>query len=388
MPETTLESLVRRIHAARGQLVLAATGGGSRAIGELLSVPGGSRTVLEAVVPYSAEALADFLHAGPEQFCSPRTARLMAMAAWQRAKVLRLAANKPQDAPAIGVGCTASLASDRTKRGEHRIHVAIQTAGFTATHSLELIKDRRSRSEEEQLAAAIVLNAVAEGFGLADRLPPALLEGEHIESLRTDAPQAWQGLLSGTIRIFQAPDIPDGSVPPKGRAVFSGAFNPLHTGHLKMAHVAAQRLGVRVDFEISVENVDKPPLDYTEMAFRGAQFSHRQLPLWFTRAPTFAEKSDLFPGATFIVGADTLLRIGHCRYYGHDPAVAEAAIARIAKNGCRFLVFGRLVDADFRSLHDIDLPASLRQLCDEIPSGEFREDISSTDLRSATDADT
>src|SRR5262245_55034383 len=163
MGEISFESLVRQIHAAHGQLVLAATGGGSRAIGDLLSVPGGSRTVLEAVVPYSAEALIDFLHARPEQFCSPQTARLMAMAAWQRAREFQAGETGPNKVAAIGVGCTASLASDRPKRGAHRVHAAVQTAAFTATHSLELIKNRRSRGEEEQLAAAIVLNAVAEG---------------------------------------------------------------------------------------------------------------------------------------------------------------------------------------------------------------------------------
>src|SRR5262249_39941778 len=123
MAEISVESLVARIHAAQGQLVLAVTGGGSRAIGELLSVPGGSGTVLEAVVPYSAEALVDFLQTRPEDFCSPQAARLMAMAAWQRGRRLQAAEEKPDDLPAIGVGCTASLASDKPKRGAHRIHI-------------------------------------------------------------------------------------------------------------------------------------------------------------------------------------------------------------------------------------------------------------------------
>ena len=84
-----VEELIRRIHAAPGQLVLAITGGGSQAIGELLSVPGGSQTVLEAVVPYSAISLEAFLHARPEHFCSARTARMMAMAAFERARRFR-----------------------------------------------------------------------------------------------------------------------------------------------------------------------------------------------------------------------------------------------------------------------------------------------------------
>src|SRR4029077_12143673 len=88
MPEVDIASLVGQIHAAPIRLVVAITGGGSRAIAELLEVPGGSRTLLEAVVPYSAAALSGWLGAEPEQFCSAHTARLMAMAAYRRAQSL------------------------------------------------------------------------------------------------------------------------------------------------------------------------------------------------------------------------------------------------------------------------------------------------------------
>ena len=50
------------------QAVLALTGGGSRAIAELLEVPGGSRTLLEALVPYSEASIANLLGSRPEQF--------------------------------------------------------------------------------------------------------------------------------------------------------------------------------------------------------------------------------------------------------------------------------------------------------------------------------
>src|SRR5436853_790498 len=109
-------AIVAKIHAARGQIVLAITGGGTAAIANLLVVPGGSRTVLEAVVPYSAESLAEFIGGQPENFCSPRTARLMAMAAFQRARHLQRLAASDQRQAAIGVGCTASLVSDHPKR--------------------------------------------------------------------------------------------------------------------------------------------------------------------------------------------------------------------------------------------------------------------------------
>ena len=79
------ENLVRRIQASGRALVLALTGGGSRVIAELLTVPGASRFVLEALVPYSEPALARFLGGHPDHFCSSATARAMAMAAYLRA---------------------------------------------------------------------------------------------------------------------------------------------------------------------------------------------------------------------------------------------------------------------------------------------------------------
>ena len=59
-------------------------------------------------------------------------------------------------------------------------------------------------------------------------------------------------------------------------------------------------MGSEVAHEISLVNVDKPPLDFTDLAERAAQFAASE-PLWITRAATFREKADVFPGATFIV---------------------------------------------------------------------------------------
>jgi len=146
-----------------------------------------------------------------------------------------------------------------------------------------------------------------------------------------------------------------------------------------MAALAAARCGQPVTFELSIMNVDKPPLDFIEVADRLEHLTGRQVLL--TRAPTFAAKAKLTPSCVFVVGADTLSRIGDPRYYGGDAAQRDAAITAIANEGCRFLVFGRRTNDRFVTLADLELPGELRQLCDEVPESEFRADVSSTELR-------
>lgn len=369
MPDSSLQKLVEQIHAAGRQFVMAVTGGGSGAIGELLAVPGASASVLEAVVPYSLPALEDWLGGKVDRACSERTARAMAMAAFERAR--QLSAADPRTL--IGIGTTASLVSSRPKRGPHRVHVAWQTAAATVAYSVELVKGERSRAEEEAVATQIVLKAAAEACGLANNLPANLTSNEPVVRREKIAPSAWTELLLGERRLVGAKTYEP------GLAVFSGAFNPLHAGHRRMVELAAKRLGGPVALELSTTNVDKPPLDFLEIDDRLRQLNGFTVLL--ARAPTFVEKAAIFPGSTFIVGADTIARIAEPIYYGGSAASRDAAIAAIAGNGCRFLVFGRNVDGRFVTLADLDLPASLRAVCDEVPEAEFRDDSASTKLR-------
>jgi nicotinic acid mononucleotide adenylyltransferase len=368
----TQPTLVQEIHAHGAPLVLAVTGGGSRALAALLAVPGASRTVLEATVPYASAALASFLGGQPEQYCAEHTARLMAMAAYRRARKLA-----PQ-AAVLGIGATASLASDRPKRGPHRVYAAWQSDSITATSHLNLEKGARSRSEEEDVASALILNLAAAASGAAGRLELSLRPAEHVEQCRVRGTADEQALLAGTCLLAPRGAASLDRLP---RAIFSGAFNPLHVGHRRMATVAARILGYPVAFEISIENVDKPPLDFVEMQARVRQFDVDDC-VWLSVAPTFARKSALFPGCTFVVGADTVERIGQERYYGGSRPM-EDAIAEIAARGCRFLVFGRAQGDAFYTLENLTLPSSLAVLCQGVPASQFREDISSTAIRQA-----
>lgn len=383
MTSSPTTELIQRIHNAPLRCVIAATGGGGRAISDLLAVSGASRTMLEATVPYSSAALVDYLGRAPEQFCSSHTARQMAMVAYRRAEKLRAAQRQTGDAtatwPVVGLGGTASLASDRPKLGPHRVHLAAQTATATWSWSLELQKNVRSRDQEESVVAAVLLDLLGEVCELGNRPLPPTLSGETIVKRRTDAPQEWCDLLAGECaRTDVRPNYT--STHERPQAVLCGAFNPLHDGHRRMAALASDLLGVPVDYELSIENVEKPPLDFEEMAARADQF-RSGIRLWFTRAPRMKQKAALFPGATIVCGIDTLLRVADPQFASCSEAQRDRDLAEIAQHGCKFLVFGRQTPRGFETLDSVTIPDALRRLSTGVPESAFRADVSSTAIR-------
>ena len=93
------------------------------------------------------------------------------------------------DAPGalIGLGCAAAIATDRTKRGDHRAFVSVAIGpGETTSYALNLKKGARERAAEEDLVSRLILNALAQASRIDDRLELPLLAGERIVS-RSDS---------------------------------------------------------------------------------------------------------------------------------------------------------------------------------------------------------
>ena len=385
MPDSPAkDALVAAVHANPRRGVFAVTGGGTGLFSTLLAVPGGSATVLEAHVPYAADALRDFLGTPPSQACSAETTRALAMRCFLRAR---------EFGGDFGFAITASLATDRPKRGTHRAHWAFQDAAIARSWTCSGGREadagsgsgggeaglwpaarwgKSARRAEERLVEEAGLHMLAFSLGVAD------------------AP----GFAAETATIGRYADVVLGLrshvAERRFGAVLPGAFNPLHDGHRRMRADAAQRLGIDVGYELSVVNVDKPPLGYFDVQSRLRQFDSRDVVV--TRAPTFLEKARALSsqgesgspglgGPTFVVGTDTIARIAAPRYYG-TTRERDAAIEEMRSLGCRFLVYGRIDEGgSFKTADDLPLPQALKAICTNVPESEFRSDLSSTAMR-------
>jgi hypothetical protein len=382
------QQMISTVHGSGRKAALAITGGGSGAVGELLRVPGGSRLLIEAQIPYDERALAAFLGFAPAQACSSDIAIAMAQSAWARAARLM-----PAGTDLVGLGATAALVSDRPRKGEHRFHIAFANAAgpnSTGAHcTCVLAKGRRDRAAEEDLVSRAIVLWLARACGIAAPSPKSLVDAdEHYAETGVAALDTIDQLLAGELdRVTVQPDGQMMLSAPQPFLLFPGSFNPLHEGHLLLARVAEELRQQPLAFEISVTNVDKPPLAGETVRHRLAQFAWKSS-VELTRAPTFVEKSRLFPGTTFVVGADTAERLFGPKYYGDDEARMHRALEEIANSGGSFLVAVRIDAAGrVRALSDIPVPRRYADLFTEIPEHRFRFDTSSSEIRASGRAD-
>lgn len=163
------QELVETIHTSPTQLVLAVAGGGHAVITDLLGVAGASATMLEAIVPYSATSLAELIAEHRPEGSDAAAVSASTAEAMARACLIRAARLAPDATHLLGVACTATIATNREKRGEHRghIHIVGSADSIAVAALVPLAKGTQTRVDEDQSIADEVLIRVANSV-----LPP------------------------------------------------------------------------------------------------------------------------------------------------------------------------------------------------------------------------
>lgn len=165
-PTSNWQSLLESLADSDHRISLVVTGGGSGAIGHCFRRAGASRNFVDAAIPYSRAAVAEYLGCPPDDSsASSAVARQLASAALQRA--IRLDDAPASAVHAAGIALVAALPTTPPRRGQDRIHVVLQTAQQGVLWSLELAKGAHTREEAETIADEMVFRAISELIGHA-----------------------------------------------------------------------------------------------------------------------------------------------------------------------------------------------------------------------------
>ena len=223
-----------RVEAVLGsgvRLVLATTGGGSELVTWLLNHPGASRAVVEVQVPYHERAVQDYLGAPGPHRANADTARDLATRAFARLRILDRSTGF-----ALGLGCTAALATNRVRRGDEQAFLALRLEDEYRFFSLDFVKGGADRLKQEDILSRFALTALEEACGMP--LPgsewPAWVR---VEKRVLSARDPIDLLLRGEVDVV--------AVGVGGRAILEvergnrllvpGSFNPFHRGHAELA---------------------------------------------------------------------------------------------------------------------------------------------------------
>lgn len=290
------------------KIVVSVTGGGSGFFNNYLHKGGKSNEFLDGLIPYSKEALDDFLGYPPDKYCSAQTACSMAMQA--RERVFKLQKDTPFE-DAVGVGVTASLYKDGQREGRPNLfYISIVQGKTQSIYGAEIkLHHGQNREWQELRLSQTILKLLNHESPI--EVDFNLLTQRHAITSLSGVYSNKETYLYNT-KSQQIIDVDDCFIIP-------GSFNPVHTAHIEMVkYVNAHFPDYDVYFELSVKNFEKSPIDYFSLSDRisGINQAIHENNLkcrgtLITNAPLFQDKLKFTTHCSFLVGADTYNRISN-----------------------------------------------------------------------------
>lgn len=311
-----------------------ATGAGAGIQHQLWEIPGSSAYLSGCSFPYTGEEQEDLLGFMPEHFVSPEAAVDLASAAYMKA--YKFGGKK-----AVGVGLTASVASEKEHRGDHRVDICIMTDD--KVHLFHKILEKGvgevKRRDDGKTCDMMAFLMLLESIGV--------METDSVLRFSTDATELAKA------RFFMHPFFAASGkrldTLPKGKyALMSGAFNPPHEGHFGVADAAMEQYNHRAVFEVTADPPHKDALSVQTLLQRAKLLQGRDR-LFTTQLPFYIDKARKYPGRPLIVGADAMVRMLDPKW-GLDIGEMLAGFYDL---GTKLYVSGREIDGNFTTCENI-----------------------------------
>jgi|GEM_PF-688520 len=347
-------------------LHLVMAGAGMDFLHGLWAMPGSSNYLWDARLVQSTHAMDRYLGFEVEgSRCSQAVAMELAMRAYLNAEESRLVTGGASEA--MGLGLTASVATNRMHRGNQRFHVAC--IGGRGVRMLEVVLEKREGEEARVGHDAEIGTAMVRL--LLDYLETGGEAGVNNVLMQQILDRPRFAAEGGRVRFDETPGL-----------YFPANLNPVHDGHWMASERAEASFGRRTVFMVEACPPNKDELSPVHLLQRVAQVQSgscgqtRRDVLVTHGWCNYIDKVRHCPGSHFIVGADALMRLLEpC--WGYD---VEEMLQDFERLDCRFHVAGRVVGERFITLKDVEIDERYRSLF--IPL-EGRRDISSSELRHA-----
>ena len=371
-PNEAMVEMLAKLSERPIRLYVVATGAGAGIQQEIWrTVPNCSFILCGASFPYSKPEGVFFAGLMPEKFASEEFAIDLACAAYQRAM------DTPGTEP-VALAVSASVASVKEHRGDHRAHIVCMTRDRIVGRTIILPKGsgptaRETDGADVDRAALVVLLAALNQ------------ESEFLNGFCDDFEEKARARFFENPVFLPADNAGRTRIPAdvaKIGVLFPGAFDPIHAGHESIAASVEKKSVGELAFAICADAPHKPSLSVQEM-LRRAKTMPRQTVLFTRGDPLYIDKARAYPGTPLVIGADALIRMLDPKW-GTDPKVMFEEFYRL---NTQFYVFGREIDGVFVSAREAitritSMPDTPWCWSNMFVTVDGRWDVSSTTIRS------